>query len=169
MIEKHPFGVFVPKNSKYLLLGSFVTKPISGYEWFYANGRNQFWPILEEVYKVSLKSKKEQQNLFIRLSMAIADIILECEREKNSNLDTNLKCLVFNTQAITEILEKNEIAKIFFTSRFVEKLFRREFKEAITKYPAVELLTLPSPSPRYALVSKKEKIATYMKLLPGLS
>ena len=169
MLEKHPFGVFVPPNTKYLLLGSFVSKPTHKYEWFYANGRNQFWPILEEVYRVSLKTKEAQQNLFIKLKMAIADIILECERVNNSNLDINLKCLVFNTKVILDILAKNKITKIFFTSRFVEKLFRKEFKEAITKYPAVELLTLPSPSPRYALVSKKEKIATYMKLLPGLS
>jgi hypoxanthine-DNA glycosylase len=168
MLEKHPFGVFVPPNSKYLLLGSFVTKPTHGYEWFYANGRNQFWPILEEVYGLSLKTKTDQQDLFTKLSMAIADIILECERKKNSNLDSNLKCLVFNTQAIAEILAKNTITKIFFTSRYVEKLFRKEFKDAIMKYPNIELLTLPSPSPRYALMTKLQKIAKYKKLLPKL-
>ena len=79
MAEKHPFGVFVPLGAKYLLLGSFVTKPTSGYDWFYANGRNQFWPILEEVYQIPLKTTKAQQMLFTKLRMAIADIILECK------------------------------------------------------------------------------------------
>jgi len=166
MIEKHPFGVFVPQNAKYLILGSFVAKQAPGYGWFYANGRNQFWPILEKVYKISLKTMKDQQKLFTKLGMAITDIIFECEREKNSNLDMNLKCLVFNTQAITKILEKNKITKIFFTSRFVEKLYRKEFKNLTQIYPNVELITLPSPSPRYAQMTKSEKISVYKKLLP---
>jgi G:T/U-mismatch repair DNA glycosylase len=68
-------------------LGSFVTKPTSPYEWFYANGRNQFWPILESVYHRNLKTKADMQKLFVELKMALTDIILECEREKNSNLD----------------------------------------------------------------------------------
>jgi hypoxanthine-DNA glycosylase len=168
MIEKHPFGNFVPTNAKYLLLGSFVTKPVGGYEWFYANGRNQFWPILEEVYKLPLKTKRDQQDLFVKLNMAIADIILECERVNNSNLDMNLKSLVFNTKAITTILAKNKIEKIFFTSRFVENLYRRYFKDLIQKYPEIKLITLPSPSPRYAVLSKQVKIKKYKLLLPGL-
>ena len=166
MLEKHPFGVFVPKNAKYLLLGSFTTKPFDGYEWFYANGRNQFWPILEAVYGRQLQNKKAQQNLFEQLGMAIGDIILECEREKNSNLDMNLKSLVFNTKAIVEILQKNNIKKIYFSSRFVEKLYKKEFKDLVSKYPEVELITLPSPSPRYVLMTKSQKISKYKQLLP---
>lgn len=168
MLEKHPFGAFVPPDSKYLLLGSFVTKLVDGYKWFYANGRNQFWPILEEVYGRELQTKKAQQQLFNDLRMALTDIILECEREKDSNLDINLKCLVFNTQAITDILKKNKIKKIYFTSRFVEKLFRKEFKKLILKYPKIDLITLPSPSPRYVLMTKPQKISRNKKLLPAL-
>lgn len=168
MLEKHPFGAFVPDNAKYLLLGSFTAKPKDGYEWFYANGRNQFWPIMEEVYVLPLKTKKAQQELFIKLRMAISDIILECERVKNSNLDINLKNIVFNTQALTEILAKNEIKTIFFSSKFVENLFLRHFKDLIQKHPQVELVTLPSPSPRYAMITKAQKVSRYKQLLPGL-
>ena len=166
MVEKHPFGVFVPPKSRYLLLGSFVTKPSKSYEWFYANGRNQFWPILEEVYQIGLATKQAQQEMFVNLKMAIADIILECERVNNSNLDINLKNLVFNTNEITKILTDNKIKKIFFTSRFVENLYRRHFKHLIQKYPKIKLVTLPSPSPRYALLTKAQKISLYRKLLP---
>lgn len=98
--EKHPFGDFVPPKSKYLLLGSFAAKPKPGYEWFYANGRNQFWPIMEEVYERKLKTKKAQQQLFIALQMALSDVILECQRLNNSNLDTNLTNIEVNN-AIT--------------------------------------------------------------------
>jgi G:T/U-mismatch repair DNA glycosylase len=57
MIEIHPFGDFVFKNTRYLLLGSFTTKPSDNYLWFYANGRNHFWPILQKVYKTDLSTK----------------------------------------------------------------------------------------------------------------
>lgn len=80
MIEIHPFGNFIPMKSKYLMLGSFVTKPANPYEWFYANGRNQFWPIMREVYGLDLSTTEEQQKPFTQLEMALADIILSCER-----------------------------------------------------------------------------------------
>lgn len=35
MIETHPFGNFVPQNSRYLFLGSFTAKPVEGYDWFF--------------------------------------------------------------------------------------------------------------------------------------
>ncbi|MDP1743447.1 MAG: hypothetical protein Q8L51_01525, partial [Candidatus Amesbacteria bacterium] len=163
MIETHPFGDFVPKEIKYLMLGSFVTKPTHPYDWFYANGRNHFWPIMEEVYVRRLKTKDQQQRLFVRLEMALADIIFSCERKKNSNLDVNLFNIVYNTLGIRTIITNNKIEKIFFTSRYVENLFIKVFKDI-----AIESVCLPSPSPRYATMRKSEKIKLYKNLLPKL-
>ena len=167
MSETHPFGNFVPVNSKYLLLGSFVSKPMVGYEWFYANGRNQFWPILEQVYGRELRTKEVQQKLFVDLRMALADMIWECERENKSNLDVNLKEIVINSE-IENILEENKIETIYFSSRFAETLFKRHFKNLIASFPEIRYVVLPSPSPRYAAMSKVEKIKRYRQLLPGL-
>lgn len=168
MVEMHPFGNFVPKKTKYLMLGSFVTKPSNPYEWFYANGRNQFWPIMEEVYDSEFNNKEKQQQLFIQLEMALADIILSCERRNNSNLDINLFNIVYNATAIKAIIRKNKVRKIFFTSRHVETLFRKHFKDIIQLYAEVELICLPSPSPRYAMLSKQKKVKRYKELLPKL-
>ena len=169
MIEKHPFGNFVPKKIKYLMLGSFVTKPSNSYEWFYANGRNQFWPIMQEVYGLEFRTKKQQQKLFIQLEIALADIILSCERRNNSNLDMNLFNITYNTQAIKDIITKNKIKKIFFTSRHVENLFSKVFKDISQVTNEIELICLPSPSPRYAAMSKLEKIARYKQSLPAIA
>lgn len=168
MVEIHPFGNFVPKQTKYLMLGSFVTKPSNPYDWFYANGRNQFWPIMEEVYGLKFNTKEKQQNLFVQLKMALADIILSCERKKNSNLDINLFNIVYNTSAIKIIIEENHVRRIFFTSRYVETLFRKHFKDIIQDYAEIELICLPSPSPRYAMLSKQKKVQQYKELLPKL-
>src|SRR3989344_2428283 len=89
MIETHPLLPFVPPKTKYLLLGSFVTKEAfdnkkrANYTWYYANGgRNQFWPMLQDIYDVDLQTRKSMQNLMAKLHMAVADIIYRCERKK---------------------------------------------------------------------------------------
>lgn len=168
MPEHHPFGNFTPSGAKYLFLGSFTGKLIEGYDWFYANKRNQFWSILEVVYITKLPTKKEKQELFTRLKMAITDIILSCERRSNSNLDTNLINTVYNTRAINKIIRNNKIKTIYFSSRFAEELFRKQFSTLTQLYPKILLVTLPSPSPRYATMSKSQKVEKYKSLLPRL-
>ena len=95
----------------------------------------------------------------------ITDIILSCERKANNNSDTNLINVVLNRE-VSKILKNNKIKKIFFSSKFVEKLYKKHFKDLILKYSKIELITLPSPSPRYAAMSKSEKISKYKQLLP---
>lgn len=172
MLETHPFGCFVPPGAVYLILGSFTGKYAgreqAEYDWFYGSRRNHFWSILETVYGRQLRNKKGKQELFSKLKIAITDIILKCERKASNNLDMNLTNIVYNTGAIAKILKKNKIRKIYFSSRFVENKFKQHFKELIQMYPRIELVTLPSPSPRYASMSKGEKIKRYKELLPGL-
>jgi len=123
-------------------------------------------PVLADtggVYERELKTKLAQQQLFVDLQMALSDIILECERQNNSNLDMNLKNIVVNG-AIPGILQNNAIEKIYFSSRFAETLFKRNFKE----FDEVEKIILPSPSPRYAALTKQQKVEKYKELMPKL-
>jgi len=163
MLETHPFDSFVPLNTKFLLLGSFTGKPAPGYDWFYTSKRNQFWPILESVYGLKLATKKSKQQLFSKLKIAISDIIYQCERTKGTNSDNNLVNIVYNIPAIEKILKQNKIEKIFFSSRYVENKFKKLFKSV-----KIELVTLPSPSPRHAAMTKAEKIKKYKNVLPKL-
>jgi len=176
MIETHPFGNFVPLYAKYLILGSFTGRQAvkgsastdDAYDWFYGTKRNQFWSIVEVVYEIELRTKVARQEMLTKLGIAMADIIYQCERKEGNNLDGNLINIVYNIDAITEILEKNKIEKIFFSSRFVENRFRKVFKSIIDRHPTLELITLPSPSPRYAQLNKEQKIIKYKELLPKI-
>jgi hypoxanthine-DNA glycosylase len=168
MLEKHPYKPFVPKNAKYLILGSFPAKAEERGNWYYVNPRNQFWPILEKVYNANLTTIKSKKKLFTNLKIAITDIIYSCEREKGSNLDTNLTNITYNIKGINKILNENKIRKIFLTSRFVEKNFKKHFKKFFFKNPEVKLIYLPSPSPRYAAMNIDKKTKIYKKLLPKL-
>lgn len=122
---------------------------------------------MSEVYGVKLTEKKERQDLFSNLKVAITDVILKCERSKNTNADNNLVNLVFNIEMINEVVNRNKIEKIFFSSRYTEVLFKRNFKNIIKKSPQIKLITLPSSSPRYAAMTKSEKIKRYKELLPN--
>ena len=155
----------MPENAQYLILGSFVAKKSPEYDWFYSTKRNQFWPILENIYDKELKTKKQKKDLLKELHISMTDIIKSCERKKSNSSDINLVNIKYNKKGIKKILSKNKIEKIFFTSRFVEKGYRRVFKECIDKYPDIELITLPSPSPRYARMSFKEKIEAYKRII----
>lgn len=169
MIERHPFGSFVPNDAKYLILGSFPSNYKGGKSWFYGSERNQFWPILEKVYGVRLKTIEEKKRLFRKQKIALTDVVLECERRKSNNSDNNLKILKFNKKEIARIIKVNRIEKIYFTSRFVENIFKRRFKNLISQYPNIKYITLPSPSPRYAAMSFSEKCDIYKKVLPNIS
>ena len=163
MLETHPFPPFVPPQTRYLLLGSFTGKPTPGYDWYYCTKTNQFWPILEAVYHTPLLTKSAKQRLFTRLRLAVTDIIYKCQRKKGNSLDSNLINIVYNTPAIQKILDNYQIKRIFFSSRFVEKNFKKLFPHV-----SIPFVTLPSPSPRYAAMSKSDKIKRYRELLPSL-
>jgi hypoxanthine-DNA glycosylase len=170
MLETHPFGSFVPSQARYLILGSFPGKNSNLYfEWFYGSNRNQFWHIMEIVYNIKLNNKTDKINLLSAQRIALADVFFQVERKNNSNLDSNLTNPIINIKAISDILKRNEIRKIFFTSRFVENIYRKNFKKLIIKYPTITLVTLPSPSPRYARLTLLQKSKIYNKALPKLN
>jgi hypothetical protein len=74
-----------------------------------------------------------------------------------------LQVISYNEKAIRKILQAYSFKSVFFTSKFVQKHFVKLFP-GITKGEC-----LPSPSPRYATMSKKQKIGHYKKKLPELA
>ncbi|MEK7112123.1 MAG: hypothetical protein AAB875_02235 [Patescibacteria group bacterium] len=167
MIETHPFGIFSKPKAKYLLLGIFTAvKKDGSYDWFYGSRRNQFWPMIEAVYAIKLPDKNSRVELFTNLSIAIADMIYQCERRDGNSLDSNLINFVYNTSGLERLFEENNIEKVFFSSRFVEKEYKQRFRELIIKYPNIDYLTLPSPSPRFAAMSRADKIKKYKEIFP---
>jgi hypoxanthine-DNA glycosylase len=159
IIERHPFDAFIPANIQTLILGSFPGKEQTQIEidntmWFYGAPRNQFWKILELVYNRPLKNRKEKQQLFEELGIGITDIIKSTIRKSGTNLDENLEIKEYNTDTIKNILTRHH-PKVLFTSRFVEK----EFKKLFPNYSNTDIL--PSPSPRYFKLSLQDKARIY--------
>jgi hypoxanthine-DNA glycosylase len=165
-IETHPFEAFIPKNIQCLIVGSFPGKEQTQCEldethWFYGAPRNQLWKILEIVYKRELKDRKGKQQLFEQAGIGMTDVIKSCVRLEGTNLDENLEIKEYNKETIEKIL-KNCQPKVLFTSRFVEK----EFKKLFPDYKNTDIL--PSPSPRYFKLRIEDKAKIYKEKLPKI-
>lgn len=166
IIETHPFEAFIPKNIKCLIVGSFPGKEQTQRKpdethWFYGAPRNQLWKILQIVYKIELKNRQQKQQLFEEAGIGMTDVIKSCLRTKGTNLDENLDIKEYNKEVIERILKKYQ-PKVLFTSRFVEK----EFKKLFPDYINTDIL--PSPSPRYFKLTIEDKAKIYKEKLPEL-
>ena len=167
-LEYHPFEDFVPKNSKYLILGSFppkeLTQNLECIEkfWFYSSKKNQFWKILERIYQISLPTKEEKKALLKYLKIGIGDIFSKCKRKNKNSSDENLLPLEYNKN-IQKILSNFSIEKIYVSSRFVEKHLKKNFYIFES-----QIIYLPSPSPRFARYTLEKKIEIYQNLLPKI-
>ena len=165
-IEKHPFTAFIPSKVNCLILGSFpgreqTLEDPKPNEWFYGAKRNQFWLIMEQVYNRRLPDRQAKQQLFEEAGIAITDIIRVCRRKEGTNMDENLDVLECNEVEVSGILGIHK-PRVLFTSRFVEKLFKKLFPD----YSNTDIL--PSPSPRYLRLRVEDKASIYKEKLPGI-
>jgi G:T/U-mismatch repair DNA glycosylase len=87
-------------------------------------------------------NKAEKEALCEAHHIALTDIARKVERKQANCSDSNLHILEFNRDGIDECLHAG-IRAIFFTSRFVEKHFKRLYPAS--KIPAYVLLS-PSPA-----------------------
>jgi hypoxanthine-DNA glycosylase len=164
MIECHPFPPFIPEGCQRLIIGSFPgkdsTQNQNAEDWYYGSKRNQFWSIIEAVYKIKLETKKEKQALLAAHKIGMTDIIYSCERSRNSNLDSNLKNKTYNPK-LEQIISENSIKQLLFTGKGVLNEFKKHFRVS----EEVELIALPSPSPAFMMMSFDEKVEKYKKIL----
>lgn len=162
-IETHPHKVFVPLHASVLIIGSFPGRRHSvenENEWFYESKRNQFWKIISAVYQTELPDVTQKKKLFEKKGIAIGDLFYKVKRIKENNSDSSLQVIEYNDKALGKIFKDKQFHSIFFTSKFIEKEFKKLF-------PAMEnIASLPSPSPRVATITLAEKIKAYKSALP---
>ncbi|MBC3538365.1 hypothetical protein ACFSC6_08465 [Rufibacter sediminis] len=168
MIEEHPFGYYLPENADKLLIGSFPCHNGKDYgDWFYSgSGKSDFWKLMSDVFGMPCFTKDNKTEICLKHGIAITDIASKIERTKGNCSDSNLKIVEVNTAGINSCLKAN-IKVIYFTSKFVERHFSRNFPEV--KIPSSVLLS-PSPAanvyiaglPEYKdLLNRKEVSSPY--------
>ena len=153
----HPFEPVVDKNSKVLILGSFPSFDSFEKNFYYANKYNQFWKIMDDIFKTKLRSKEDKIKLMLKNHIALWDVIKSCKRE--SSLDSKLKEIKLNN--ISAFLDNySNIHKIGCNGRKSYDLLTKNFKDL-----KLDILYLPSTSPANAKVSYSQKLRAYKEFL----
>jgi G:T/U-mismatch repair DNA glycosylase len=154
MIEKNPFRYFLPAGASKLIVGSFPCYNGTGYgDWFYSgSGKNYFWRLLSDILKMPATNRKQKMALCEKYRIALTDIAYRVERTKNNCSDSNLRIVEFNRKGIDTCL-KAGIDRIFFTSRFVEKQFEKNYP--LLRIPSFVLVS-PSPAANKHIGGLKE-------------
>lgn len=164
--EDHPFPPFVPNNASILIVGSFpvmeqTIKKNNSDEWFYGSTKNLFWIILSEAFQTELKTVKQKKDFFAEKGISITDIFTKVKRKKKSDRDSYLSEMEYNKK-IPSIIEKSGIKKLFFTSKFVEQHFLKEFPQITFG------VCLPSPSKAASIpISISDDYKTYKQENPN--
>ncbi len=132
-IEYHPYGIFIPKGAHSIIIGSFpiaiFTSPMNPkkgeIDFFYGGKRNQLWKILSICFERELKNEKQIKNFLSEKCLALGDVIKSCQRINGGSLDSDLKNCEYFIE-LAEIIPKNNIKTLYFTSSKVQNIFRQK-------------------------------------------
>jgi TDG/mug DNA glycosylase family protein len=151
----HPFEPIIDEHSKVLVLGSFPSIKSFEAAFYYAHPRNQFWPIMEQLFDVELKDKESRRLFALQKGIALYDTFAAASRSKDDSSDSGLTSLQPND--IPALLRQYpNIQKVFCTGRKSFEGLKRYFPDL--KRPVI---LLPSTSPAYASMRFEEKLKAY--------
>jgi G:T/U-mismatch repair DNA glycosylase len=140
MREKHPYGVFIPKKPKAMIIGSFPIGKFTNpkrkgeikpheYDFFFGGEKNLLWKLLADIFQRKLASKKDILSLLEDTGLGIGDVIESCTRKNGSASDSDLYDIQWNEELLS-IIDKHHIRTVLFTSKKVETWFNRLFPES---------------------------------------
>lgn len=159
----HPFEPIIDARSQILILGSFPSIKSFEEAFYYAHPRNQFWPIMEQLFGVRLKDTESRKAFVLKVGIALFDTYASASRSKEDSSDSGLKALLPND--IPALLERYpNIRHLFCTGRKSYEGIKRHFPSL-----QVPVTLLPSTSPAYASMRFEEKLEAYQVIKASLS
>lgn len=155
MLQTHPFEPIIDEDAEVLILGSFPSIKSFEKNFYYAHPRNQFWPIMEALFSVTLPDNDAKRAFVKEQHIAMWDVYGELVRKAGNSSDANLAKLQPNDLAA--LLRKYpKIKHVFCTGRKSYEGFVKHF--SLLGIPAT---LLPSTSPAYAAMKFDEKLERY--------
>lgn len=139
MRENHPYGEYIPLHPRAMIIGSFpigkFTNPkrrseIRPHEkdFFFGGEKNLLWKLLGEVFHHAVDTTEAVKHLLDQEGLAIGDVIRSCRRKEGGASDADLYDIKWNLELI-QVIRKNHIDTVYFTSRKVESWFNKLFPE----------------------------------------
>lgn len=156
---KHTLEIFIDKESKVLILGSFPSVKSREQMFYYYHPQNRFYKILSNIFYEPLSSDLEERKRFLKKHhIALYDVIEECDIKGSSDSSiTNVTPF-----DISKVLKEYPNIKVIgVTGKKAESLFD---KYLLHKVGQVQVIYLPSTSPANARMSLEELVEQYRKL-----
>lgn len=138
MYATHSFPSCYDSESRILILGSFPSVVSREEGFYYAHRSNRFWPIMESLFSVSLKSIDDKKAFLHSRHIALWDVVSECEIDSSS--DASIRSVVPND--IGRILMESRVERIFVNGSKAYELLKRYNSEKIWR----AAVKLPSTS-----------------------
>lgn len=162
MRHTHPFDPIADDRSRVLILGSFPSLKSIEEHFYYAHPRNQFWPIMEALFKEKLPDRDRRRQFALDKGIALWDTYASLIRCENNSSDANLKSP-----------EPNDIVSFLASHPSVRHVFctgKKAYEGCAKHFPdlPVPCTLLPSTSPAYASMSFGEKLAAYRQIVKVL-
>jgi len=169
---KHEFiagGEFIPRGSRYLVIGTFPSVLIKAafhkmhprdLRFYYGGHVNAFWNILSGVYGIDLvgggnaERLKKIKSFLSRKHIALTDIVFSCRSGGRAG-DEDLEVLEWNRK-LPDIIADNPVRTIYFTGLQARRWtlnFLRDEKGAV---PAGVRLNRRGPGPERATICGKK-------------
>lgn len=141
-VQHHPFKPIWDNGSRILILGSFPSVISREQDFYYANPRNRFWPMMEILYGVKL-SDADARILFLHeRHLALWDVVASCRISGSS--DASLCDVVAND--VAALLKEAPITRVVTNGQAAHKAYQR----LVLPRTQVEDIVLPSTSPANA-------------------
>lgn len=158
------FQPIINENCKIIILGSMPGVESLKKNQYYAFNRNQFWPIIYELFNEKLNDNYDEKVEFLLSNnIALWDVLSKCERE--GSLDSKIRNERSND--FNSFFNKNpNIKYIFFNGTTSEKLFKKHIGLNIPNIR--EYILLPSTSPANT-IKKKDKLSKWSVIIEKLN
>ena len=161
---KHDLEIFIDKESKILILGSFPSVKSREANFYYSHPQNRFFKVLyslfNEEYSTSINDRK---TFLMKHHLALYDVIYECDISGSD--DASIKNVVPIDIAL--VLSKYpNIRCIATTGSLAHKLFDKYLLDKVD-VGKIKILNLPSTSPANAKMNV-EKLVSYYKALVNI-
>jgi len=147
----------VGDGARVLILGSFPSERSLEVVQYYANQRNQFWPLLSDVFGFDAEARYEERIEAVKgHGVALWDVVHSCRRAGSLDAKIDRKSLVVNDFGPL-LTDYPTIERVFVNGLTAFELFERHVDTAL---PAVRL-----PSSSGALpMSFADKLARWREV-----
>lgn len=154
MNPKQSFPPIATPNARILILGTMPGEESLSRQEYYANPRNQFWRIMQELFGIPLSAPYAERVARLQENrIALWDVLHSCERV--GSLDSAIKNAVPNDFGAL-LASMPELKVIAFNGKKSAEWFERWVK---VETPGLRKLVLTSTSPAAAMAFDKKLAA----------